>query len=182
MEIRQIAERDMDESLKRQVAALQRVAFPNETHFKTKRWVHTLPLPEDPWFHAWEGNDLVGNVWLHHRTVQTIDGPRNVGGIANVCSSPAHRGTGAAKGCMRAAAAYMENSDHIDFGLLFCGETVRHFYASLGWQVAGNRCLARQPDGTVKPVHDGCVAMYYDASAGRLPWPGGDIDLNGPDW
>jgi len=182
IDVRCVAERDIDEPLSRQIIALQRVAFPNEEQFKGKRWAFTVPLAEDRWFQAWEGDELAGSVWLHHRTILTADGPRKVGGIANVCSSPAHRGAGAAKACMRAAGDYMAGNDGIDFGLLFCGHVVVKFYASLGWHVTDNRYLAHQPDGTIKPIHDGCFVMNLDVHEGRTPWPTGEIDLNGAEW
>jgi hypothetical protein len=83
---------------------------------------------------------------------------------------------------MRAAAEYMAHNDAIDFGLLFCGPVVTKFYAALGWQLTQNRYLAQQPDNTIKPIHEGSNVMYYDACNGRVPWPRGEIDLNGPEW
>jgi len=180
IEVRCVEERDFTDLLDRQVIALQRVAFPQEEHFKMKRWVHTLPLPHDRWFQAWAGHELAASVWLHHRTIHTPAGPCRVGGIANVCSDPAWRGEGAARACMRAAMDYMDASPDIDFGLLFCGAGVRRFYEALGWRDTTNRYLARIPGHDAAPIHENAIVLRYDA--GPTPWPDGDIDLNGPEW
>lgn len=182
--IQRIVEEEITPDLDARIVALQRAAFPEQKHFETKRWVHTLPLPEDCWFHAWRDEELIGNVWVHHRTLWTSEGPLRIGGIANVCSAPAERGRGAAKACMLAANRYLKEAPEIDFGLLFCGMSVRPFYESLNWYLTSHRYVATQPDGTKQPVHPDCQVMAFDASGGLAPWPedGEEIDLGGPEW
>jgi hypothetical protein len=182
MEVRELSESELTAEMDRQILELQQLAFPQTVEFKTQRWWHTPARPEDRWFLVFEGPRLIGSVRVVHRTIATSGGPRLIGGVANVCSHPEARGSGAAKAAMRATAAYIGRS--ADFGLLGCGTKVHGFYAGLGWADMTDTVSMIHADG-----HHGPVAanpehynMIYPGRCGLDQWPAGPIDLNGQDW
>jgi len=185
MDVTCTPERDLSDSQAREIIDLQHAAFVETPEFAHQRWYHTRPADEDLWFTVGDGSGkLVGSVRLVHRRIGTNGGERVVGGIANVCSHPDVRGRGAARAALRAAQDYIAGGGQIDYGMLFCGPTVRGFYAKLGWHEIDNGLVYIDPAGrrqTSEPDSTGCTMLL----AGRQTveqWPEGEIDLNGPDW
>ena len=181
MEVRELSESEVTGELDRQILEIQHLAFSHTAEFSSQRWWHTPSRPEDRWFLVFDGPRLIGNVRLVHRTIGTAGGPRSVGGVANVCSHPDARGSGAAKAAMQAAGAYIARN--VDFGLLWCGAKVHDFYGRLGWADITDPMSMIHPDG-----HHGLATrsadsymMIYPGRCGLDQWPAGPIDLNGQD-
>lgn len=182
MDITRTAECDLTPDQQADVQALQQLGFPGTPEFPTQRWWHTPLDAGEQWLGARLDGALIGSVRLLFRTIVTDGGELVVGGIANVCSHPDHRGEGAAKACMRAAEQVI--ATEADFGLLMTGGGVWKFYQSLGWQVVDNHMIHRQTDGKDAPGHNGSDD-YNMICPGRLTladWPAGEININGPDW
>ena len=182
MDIGCIIEPDLTAEQKQEIRELQYAAFPSTEGFATQRWYHSPPCDDDKWFAARADGELIGSVRLLFREVSTDAGDFVVGGIGNVCSHPGHRGSGAAKACLMAAAGAIQRG--ADFGLLSCGEPVRPFYESLGWQKVDN-LLHYRPGTAHAPLVTGAPSDHVMILAGRRSvddWPDGEIDLNGPDW
>ncbi|MHC4984634.1 MAG: GNAT family N-acetyltransferase [Planctomycetota bacterium] len=182
MDISCTLEPDLTAEQKQEIRELQYAAFPSTDEFATQRWYHSPPTDEDTWFAARIDGELIGSVRLLFREISTDAGDLVVGGIGNVCSHPAHRGSGAAKACLMAAAGAIQRD--ADFGLLSCGEPVRPFYESLGWQAIKNQ-LRYRPGTAHAPLVIGVPSDYAMILPGRKSlddWPAGEIDLNGPDW
>ena len=182
MDISVTLELELTAEQKQEIRELQHVAFPSADEFATQRWYHTPPCDDEKWFGARADGELIGSVRLVFRDVSTEAGDLRVGGIANVCSHPSHRGRGAAKACLMAAAGAIQRD--ADFGLLFCGEPARLFYEGLGWQTVDNLFHYR-PGTAHAPLVTQVPSDYAMIRPGRRSvdaWPGGEIDLNGPDW
>ena len=177
-------EADLSADLGREILLLQQAAFPHTEDFRRQRWHHTPPAGEDLWFTARSPRGLLAGVRVVHRRIGTAAGPRDVAGVANVCSHPQARGLGAAKACLLAAQEHIARD--CDFGMLFCRQPVREYYEALGWRVADNAV----PQAGVLPASerrdtDGRGKRHVMVFPGQRPldaWPPGAIDLNGPDW
>lgn len=182
MDVTRTAERDLTDTQKAEVLALQQLAFPGTEEFPTQRWWHT-PLDDgEEWIGARRDGRLIASVRLIFRTIITDAGELLVGGVGNVCSHPDFRGFGAAKACMRAAQETI--AAETDFGLLMTGTGVKAFYESLDWHVVDNHMVHRHTDGRDAPGHNspGEFKMIYPGRLALGDWPAGTINLNGPDW
>jgi predicted N-acetyltransferase YhbS len=181
VEIRCTTESRITPELDRQILQLQHEAFPDEPLFAVQRWWMVPACPQDLWFTASLDGRLVGSVRRLPRTVGAACGALVVAGIANVCSSPAARGRGAAKACMQAAQDGIASGWQADFGLLFCRGRVADFYSKLGWNDVTNPFIVTGPDGTKAPLPQR-RAMIFAGRRRLADWPAGAIDLNGPRW
>ncbi len=174
-------EREMTRELDRGILELQQKAFPHVDIFAHQRWYES-PLSDDElWFTTQVDGGLVGSVRLLHREIITEEANLLIAGIGNVCSHPEQRGSGAAKACMQATADYIGNGGKVDFGLLFCHDPVRDFYAKLDWKEIDNAISTTGAEGQKVPLI-GRNTMIYPGKSGLNDWPGGPIDLNGNRW
>ncbi|KKN73740.1 hypothetical protein LCGC14_0397860 [marine sediment metagenome] len=182
MDVTCTIECDLSDRMAEDIRQLQQAAFPTAEEFLTQRWWHTPLSDNERWVGARTGDKLIGSVRLLFRTITTPAGELVVGGLGNVCSHPDCRGQGVASACMRAAAEVIERE--ADFGFLFCGETVRDFYAKLGWQTVSNVfwMLEGGSDGPRVSDTPHGYAMIHPGRQSMDDWPKGEIDLNGPDW
>ncbi len=183
MAVTHIYERELTEALKNEILQLQHAAFAQQPLFVHQRWCGTPLADDDLWFIMRMGERLTASVRLVHRNIVTPKGKFAVGGVANVCSHPDARGTGAAGACMTAAQEYIADSSNIDFGLLFTGSAYG-FYSKLGWHDVSNPIVPRDDKGVrLPPKHgNGGHSMIFPGSCPLSEWPEGEIDLNGPDW
>ncbi len=179
LDITTICEKDLSEELAEEIRVLQERAFPQAEVFRAQRWSCSPLADDDVWILARHAGKLVGSMRVLHRRVSTPSCDVPAAGIGNVCSSPEARGLGIGKACMRAAHRYIADSA-VDFGLLFCRDRVRNFYAKLDWQDVNNPVLIEDDSG-VHPLIDRHTMIY----PGRRPandWPTGELRLNGPRW
>jgi len=184
MRVIRFSEGELTPRLTEAILALQQAAFPRTPEFKYQRWFQTPLAIDDQWFLAEDGGRLVASGRLIHRTISTLQGPLTVGGVANVCSRPEMRGTGAAKACMRATQSHLTTNQSIDYGMLFTSDAVRGFYTKLGWHLITNPVNMTGSDGMPKLVMstEATITMIYSGRKAIGQWPSGDIDLNGPEW
>jgi predicted N-acetyltransferase YhbS len=121
---------------------------------------------------------VLGNVGLIARQIETPAGLMRVQGILDVASSDEARGLGLGRRLIRAA------WDEVDAGLyplcLFQTGPAVGYYERLGARVVDNEFFdstGDTPEGQ-RPFTDEAV-MIYPADA---DWPAGPIDLRGPGW
>ena len=178
------AEKDLTAEGAEEIRAIQNAAFTNQPLFVHQRWYGIELADDDLWFGVRREGRLVASVRVLHRRILTPRGELTVGGIGNVCSHPAARGTGAAKACMRAVGDYLTGGGQVDFGMLFGGHAVHDFYASLGWEDIDNELASLNADGErrVHPASGQGHTMIYPGRKPLSEWPTGQIDLNGHAW
>ena len=177
-----VAEPDVTPELDKEVMKIQQAAFPNTASFAEHRWWHSPPADDDLWFLVRDGEKLVGSVRLVHRKITTPVGDLLVAGIGNVCSDPDNPGSGGGWRGMFAAQRYIKNSDKIDFGLLFCSDSLVEYYSALRWKIVENKFIAAGADADSPPVELGGNKMIYRARRPVEDWPEGEINLNGRNW
>ena len=184
MDVTVVAERDVMPERQREILLLQHAAFPGTGEFAYQRWYRTPLSDDDLWFLARRGGQFIGSVRLLHRRITTVRGDLAIGGVANVCSHPSARGSGAARACMLGAQQYIAGGTRTDFGMLFTGPKVREFYAKLGWRGVKNPLVYADESGNavrVSPEAERCV-MIFASSRPLEQWPEGEININGPAW
>lgn len=135
--------------------------------FQTRRyWI-------EPYRHRWiirAGNGrLVAHAGLHERFIETDDARLPIGGVAEVCVLPEHRGRGYVKAMLAPIHAALR-ARQIPFALLFGDPGV---YASSGYFPVTNLHLADN-EGIWRQNAALANAM------GDAPWPGGQVRLPGP--
>jgi GNAT superfamily N-acetyltransferase len=68
----------------------------------------------------------------------------------------------------------------IDAGLLFCLPQLERLYERMGWRTVRYPVTVRDAAGNPEPLPDKNIAMAIPLNIGAFP--GGEIDLRGPDW
>ncbi len=137
--------------------------------------------------YQWAGDDwclllkaageIASHVGVVDRTVTVAGAPVKVGGVGGVATLPRWQRRGLAAQLMQAAAPFMRDALHAEFGLLVCGEPRLAYYGRLGWQQVAGPLLVDQPGGQVLLPAQIMVLPLV----GR-PWPPGLIDLCGLPW
>ncbi len=184
MPVECLAEKDLTPQVALEILELQHAAFEGTPEFATQRWWHTPPADDELWFFTRQGGRMVGSVRVVHRSISVEGRNFRVAGIANVCSHPDARGSGAAKACLQAVGDYIETAGQLDFGMLFCSPQNASYYAKTGWLVVEN-FIAMLDEKGERFVTDPKVKGKTMIHPGRLPpaqWPTGLVDLNGRDW
>ena len=183
-ELKITRERDLSAEQAEEIRQLQHEAFPNQPDFAHQRWYGTPLSDDDVWFGLYRDGKLVGSIRLVHRNILAGEKQFRIAGLANVCSSPRARGTGAGKRCMLAFQDYITKEEDFDFGMLFCGSHVHDFYKKLGWHDIDNEVLYETPDGNIAISKDRTdnFIMIYPAKMSVEQFPSGRINLNGPTW
>jgi predicted acetyltransferase len=113
-----------------------------------------------------DGETLASHAEANFRTVDHMGETFNVGGISAVFTYPAYRNGGSAREVVRAATAFLDRSD-ADLAMLFCGEPLRTFYGSCGWDAVDAARILRG-DRAAPTVHEGnLVMMRFISAKGR---------------
>ncbi|MDY7009206.1 MAG: GNAT family N-acetyltransferase [Planctomycetota bacterium] len=183
MKVEITKEQDISPRQDREILELQHLAFPESADFAHQRWYHTPP-EDDLWFGVRRDGRLVAGARLLPRIIDAGEKELLIGGVANVCSHPDVRGSGAGKAVMQAVRERFQTEARFDFGLLFCHRDKYGFYARFGWQKIENETIIENPDGTFRRWDHNGVG-YIMICPVRMPleqWPTGKIDLNGPMW
>jgi GNAT superfamily N-acetyltransferase len=139
--------------------------------FLARRWFRQRPG------HRWLMMDGVGEIVahaaVHERLIGTAAGGLQIGGIAEVCVAPAHRGQGIARELLQTMEMFMQARE-IPFAMLFGQPRV---YASSGYVPIENELKT-----------DNLLSHHWNPFCGTAmikpltgqPWPHGLIDLCGP--
>lgn len=167
--IENIADLEVGPELDRELRELLVLCFPDTPQFREHR--HFLEPPLHRWMIR-DGGMLVGHVCLHHRIIGTPRQDLRIGGIAEVCVRPTHRGRGLVRQMLKAVHEWDRSSD---FQMLFGKEEV---YRSSGYRTVHNplRHLDLEHNQWItKPL-----AGTMIRPSAKSDWPDGIIDLRGP--
>jgi hypothetical protein len=100
-----------------------------------------------------------------------------VGGVGGVVTAGELHGRGYAQQALSYAEAFMRDEMKVEFGLLFCLDRLKQFYARRGWQLLTEPVEVEQPAGRmVSPLH--VMVMPFEGRA----WPKGATDLRSLPW
>lgn len=120
---------------------------------------------------------IVSVVHFVRRTVETLDGPRRMAGLANVTTHPGFRGRGYNTACLGESLARQEKDEALDLSLL--GTGIHDYYARFGWvrwEYAGLKGMARfisVPPGSIRPAMETdlpAITVLYTAYNQRRPY------------
>lgn len=158
-------------ALDRELRALLTVCFtkPQDAVFRDRRYFREPPQ------HRWLARDdrgmLVAHAAVHDKAVSSAGITYRIGGVAEVCVHPDHRGRGHVRGLLADIHAWLA-AQQVPFAVLFGNPRV---YASSGYAVVGNLRVRSPETATWEPA---AGAMAH--GLGALPWPACDVDLVGP--
>ena len=113
-----------------------------------------------------DGEHLVSHAEANFRTIEHAGRSFTLGGISAVFTYPAYRGGGFARQVVSAATALLDHSD-ADLAMLFCGESLRTFYASCGWAPADSARILRGDPAAPTPHEGNLVMMRFISGKGR---------------
>lgn len=131
-ELRAYAKSAVPRDVALQIRSYQRMQWP---HLDEVIGAMLWDVPADSTartFVVLDGEKLVSHAEANFRPIARAGYTFNVGGLSAVFTYPAYRGKGHAQQVVSAATAFLDQSD-ADLALLFCGESKRGLYASLGW-------------------------------------------------
>ncbi|MCC6422082.1 MAG: GNAT family N-acetyltransferase [Phycisphaerales bacterium] len=167
--IENIADSSVGPDLDRELRQLLVLCFPDTPQFREHR--HYLEPPRQRWFIR-ENGQLVGHVCLHRKTIGSTQGDLQIGGIAEVCIRPTHRGRGLVHQMLHKLHEWDKNSD---FQMLFGKERIYH---SSGYQTVHNplRYFDTIKQEWITQTLEGTMIR----PAIKSNWPAGPIDLRGP--
>jgi len=132
-----------------------------------------LERPAHRWIARNTADEIVGHVAVHDKVVGSSQGDIRIGGLAEVCVTPSHRGLGILKGMLQTVHEWMAARDY-PFSMLY-GQP--HIYTSSGYSAIANDVRAsNSPLRWLVPRRGRPMIK----ALGALPWPKGRIDLRGP--
>ena len=119
----------------------------------------------------------VSHVGLVDHIVNVAGQQVRVGGIGAVVTAGEMHGRGYAQKTLRYAEKYMCEELNVDFGLLFCLDRLKPFYARQGWQLLHEPVEFDQPSGKmISPIN-----VMVLPCKGQV-WPAGAVDLGSLPW
>jgi len=167
--IEDIGDSDVGPELDGELRELLVLCFPATPQFHEHR--HYLQPPLRRWFIRDNGR-LVAHVCLHRRTIGSAQADLCIGGVAEVCVRPTHRGRGMVGRLLYALHQWDKESD---FQMLFGNERV---YRSSGYRTVHNPLRyhdLKKQEWIIQPL-DGTMIR----PGAKTDWPDGLIDLRGP--
>jgi GNAT superfamily N-acetyltransferase len=133
--------------------------------------------PKDVHFLLDVEGKAVSHVGLIDHVVKVGEQTVRVGGIGAVVTAGDMHGRGYAQKTLRFAERHMCEELKVEFGLLFCLDRLKPFYARQGWQLVSETVQFDQPSGKmVSPLN----VMVLPCN-GRV-WPAGMTDLCSLPW
>lgn len=132
-----------------------------------------LERPAHRWMARNAAHEIVGHVAVHDKVLGSSDGDIRIGGVAEVCVAPSHRGLGILKGMLRVVHEWMAERDY-PFSMLYGQPRI---YTSSGYATIENEVRAsNSPLRWFVPRRGRPMVK----ALGALAWPKGRIDLRGP--
>jgi predicted N-acetyltransferase YhbS len=176
--LRVIEEHQMGAATDATIRELLCVCFPDDVSVfgKTRLWHGSAPAFS--LVHE-QKNRVLGHVGIVVRQIRCGSERVIVAGVQNLAVHPELRGSSLSRQLMIEA---MSEAKHrgINWGLLFCLPRLEKFYSNLGWRTI--HAVAQMDDGCggklVIPPKNICMAICLCS----IPFPGGNIDLQGADW
>ena len=179
MNPRTITESQMEPALDAAIRTSLCACFPHdrEVFAHTRAWHGCLPdwsvVRED-------GGTVIAHAGVVERTIRVGEEAVRVAGVQNVFVLPDYRGEGLCRLVMTAAMAEAQRRQ-LDFGLLFCTESLSTIYSNLDWRRLDQRTILRiDADGREGPLPPKNLGMFYPLA--RHDFPAGTVRLQGNDW
>jgi predicted acetyltransferase len=159
----------LDEEIDRQLRVLLSSCFVGEHNamFAHQRFCREMPQ------HRWmvrEPGRIIAHVASHERKIWSGDTMFAIGGIAEVCVHPDHRGKGLVKKMLMETHEWLRVRN-VPFAVLFGAESV---YSSSGYFVVHNVYTGDNSMETRQLSDHAMVAELLS-----VKWPEGDMDLRG---
>jgi GNAT superfamily N-acetyltransferase len=152
------AKSDVPRDVAIQVRSYQRIQWPHlDERIGGKLW----DVPRDlavRTFVVLDDEKLVSHAEANFRPLEHAGQMFTVGGLSAVFTYPAYREHGFAQQVVRAATDFLDASP-ADMALLFCGERLRDFYTTFGWEALGDDTRIFYGDRAHPTPHAGNVVM-----------------------
>jgi GNAT superfamily N-acetyltransferase len=113
-----------------------------------------------------DGEKLVSHAEANFRPVEHAGETFNVGGLSAVFTFPGYRGKGHATEIVRAATEYLD-CNGADLSMLFCGEPLRRFYGSCGWEPIDGAHIICGERAAPTRHESGIAMMRFSSEKGR---------------
>lgn len=171
MQVALIREADVDAALDVALRALLSTCFtkPQDVVFRERRWFREPPARR--WLVRDAAGVAIANVSLHDKAVSVAGREIRIGGVAEVCVHPGHRGRGWVRALLADVHAWLRG-EQVPFAVLFGSPDV---YGSSGYRLVPNLLVRDDTTGEWIPTpHGQAVAL------GSEPWPDGEVRLVGP--
>ncbi|HST52782.1 MAG TPA: GNAT family N-acetyltransferase [Pyrinomonadaceae bacterium] len=133
--------------------------------------------PKDYHFVTEEDGRVISHVGVLKTTVRAGGIDVTVGGVGGVVTVPEAQGRRLVHAGMRRAAEFICSELKAEFGVLFCLERLRAFYARQGWQLVEETIEFEQPSGKVVSPFRLMVLP-----CGSRAWPAGKVEVAGFPW
>jgi GNAT superfamily N-acetyltransferase len=174
MQLEYIEDRNVDAALDAELRGLLSTCFTGKTNeiFQHQRFFSVMP--QHRWLARSSEGQLVAHLALHDKIIGTTVGDLRVGGIAEVCVTPSHRGQGLVRQLLALSDDWMTRQG-VPFGILLGKQEV---YGSSGYRQADN--LVRYLVPSTGEWLEQSFSYFLIKPFGAIPWPTGLIDLRGP--
>ena len=140
--------------------------------FQRRRYFNEMPAHR--WIIRDEKGTLVAHLATHEKEIFHAAGSSPVGGIAEVCVRPSHRGRGYVKHLLAAAHPWLVWRGAL-YSVLF-GDT--KVYSPSGYRAVGN--LAMDVAASEGAAERRIITYALALPLGPTPWPEGEVYLPGP--
>jgi len=170
-EIEYLADDTVDDALDQELRGLLASCFtkPQDVVFRDRRYFR------EPYPHRWVMRDkrglIVSHVGVHEKQIESGGHTYRIGGIAEVCVHPAHRGNGYVRMMLKCIHEWLTGRG-IVFAVLFGDARV---YGSSGYVQVANLFRGGGDEGWTKTI-----AMIRELSGTSLPHE--DMHLPGPEF
>jgi predicted acetyltransferase len=174
MQLEYIEDRNVNAELDAELRDLLSTCFTGKTNevFSHQRFFNEMPAHR--WLARNDEGQLVAHLALHDKIVGTSAGDLRVGGIAEVCVVPSHRGQGIVRRLLALSDEWMIKQD-IPFGILLGSQQV---YGSSGYHHTDNVLRYHVP--STGEWREESISYFLIKQFGKVAWPSGLIDLRGP--
>ena len=128
-------------------------------------------------FFTEEDGRVISHVGILETTVHAGGHDVRVGGIGGVVTVPEAQGRQLVHTAMRRAVDFICAELKAEFGMLFCLERLRPFYARQGWRLVEEEAEFDQPSGKVVSPFRVMILP-----CGAREWPAGKVEVGGFPW
>ena len=169
--IKYIQDLDVDKELNDKIIQLFTICFARHSIIRHQRYFKEMPQ------HRWyieEDNKIIAHLALHEKKISLANGSFPIGGVAEVCVHPDHRGKGYVKQMLKKAHKWLKENKY-PFAMLFGDQKI---YSSSGYSVIENEIKYFDDKIGKWKIETSKYAMIKALS--DKPCPEGLININGP--